>query len=174
VTWGKRLYFPSEGRHAEDFFARKIWRLRPGANPWSWVPEASMLTTIPPKPLHTGTLSQHLLQSKVGTQHCEKRLLFSSYLSACPPVSDNSAPTGRIFMKSDTWVFVENLPRKIQVSLQSHNNNGYHTWRPIQIFDHISLNSSFNKNVADNSYRESQNTNFVFNNFFSKIVPFMR
>jgi hypothetical protein len=39
-----------KGRHAEDFFARKIRRLRPGANPRSWVPEASILTTRPPKP----------------------------------------------------------------------------------------------------------------------------
>jgi hypothetical protein len=42
ATWGKRLYFPSEGRRAKDFFARKIRRLRPGANP---------LTTRPPRPL---------------------------------------------------------------------------------------------------------------------------
>jgi hypothetical protein len=48
------LYFPSEGRHAEDFFARKIRRLRPGLNPRTWVPEASMLTTRPPKPLTYG------------------------------------------------------------------------------------------------------------------------
>jgi hypothetical protein len=33
ATWYRRLYFPSEGRHAEDFFARKIRRLRPGSNP---------------------------------------------------------------------------------------------------------------------------------------------
>jgi hypothetical protein len=32
-TWDRRLYFPSEGRRAEDFFVRKIWRLRPGLNP---------------------------------------------------------------------------------------------------------------------------------------------
>ena len=32
------------------FFARKIRRLWPGSNPRSWVPEASMLTTRPPKP----------------------------------------------------------------------------------------------------------------------------
>jgi hypothetical protein len=44
ATWGKRLYFPFEGRHAEDFFSLKMRRLRPGANPRSWVPEASMLT----------------------------------------------------------------------------------------------------------------------------------
>ena len=28
----------------------KIQRLRPGLNPQTWVPEASMLTTRPPKP----------------------------------------------------------------------------------------------------------------------------
>jgi hypothetical protein len=32
------------------FFARKIQRLWPGSNPRSWVPEASILTTRPPKP----------------------------------------------------------------------------------------------------------------------------
>jgi hypothetical protein len=42
------LYCPSEGRHAEDFNGRKIQRLRPGLNPQTWVPEASMLTTRPP------------------------------------------------------------------------------------------------------------------------------
>jgi hypothetical protein len=49
ATWNWRLYFPSKGRHAEDFFARKIRWLRPGLNPWTWVPEASMRTTRPPK-----------------------------------------------------------------------------------------------------------------------------
>jgi hypothetical protein len=38
-----------EGRHAEDFFAQKIRQLQPGANPQTWVPEASMLTTRPLK-----------------------------------------------------------------------------------------------------------------------------
>jgi hypothetical protein len=46
VTWDRRLYFPSEGRHS-----RKIRRLRSGLNTRTWVPEASMLTTRPPKPL---------------------------------------------------------------------------------------------------------------------------
>ena len=45
TTWDRRLYFPSEGRRAEDFFARKIRRLRPGLNPRTWVPKAS---TLPP------------------------------------------------------------------------------------------------------------------------------
>jgi hypothetical protein len=54
ATCGKWLYFPSEGRHAQYFFAQKIRRLRPGANPRSWVPEASTLTTRPPKPCILG------------------------------------------------------------------------------------------------------------------------
>jgi len=40
-------------RNAEVFFARKIRRLQPGLNPRTWVPEASMLTTRPLKPLRT-------------------------------------------------------------------------------------------------------------------------
>jgi hypothetical protein len=50
ATWDRRLYFPSEGRHAVDFFRPKN---PTGSNPRSWVPEASMLTTRPPKPLET-------------------------------------------------------------------------------------------------------------------------
>ena len=39
TTWDRRLYFPSEGRRTEDFFARKIRRLRPGLNPRTRVPK---------------------------------------------------------------------------------------------------------------------------------------
>ena len=39
----RRLYFLSKGGRAEDFFALKIRRLRPGVNPQTWVPKASML-----------------------------------------------------------------------------------------------------------------------------------
>ena len=50
-TWDRFFYFPSEGRHTEDFpDARKIQWLRPGLNPRTRVPVASMLTTRPPKP----------------------------------------------------------------------------------------------------------------------------
>jgi hypothetical protein len=51
-TWDRLFDFPSEGRLAEDFFIRKIRRLRPGLNPRTREPEASMLTTRPPKTLH--------------------------------------------------------------------------------------------------------------------------
>ena len=50
-TWDIFFYFPSEGRHTEDFpDARKIQQLRPVLNPRTRVPVASMLTTRPPKP----------------------------------------------------------------------------------------------------------------------------
>ena len=55
-TWDRFFHFPSEGRrrHAEDYSdTRKIQRLRPGSNPRTRVPEASMLTTRPPKQLLT-------------------------------------------------------------------------------------------------------------------------
>ena len=35
-------------------------------------------------------------------------------ISVCPSVWNNSAPTGRIFMKLDIWVFFENLSRKLK------------------------------------------------------------
>jgi hypothetical protein len=41
TTRDPQLYFPSEGRHAQEFLRpKKIRRLRPGLNPRSWVPEA--------------------------------------------------------------------------------------------------------------------------------------
>jgi hypothetical protein len=68
-TWDRLFDFPSEGKHAEDFYIRKIRRLRPGLNPRTREPEASMLTSRPSKPLH----------SEYPTQ-----ILYISYLS---PVS---------------------------------------------------------------------------------------
>ena len=45
----------------------------------------------------------------------------------CLSAWNNSAPTGRIFMKPDILVFFENLSRKVEISLKSDNNNGYFT-----------------------------------------------
>ena len=48
------LYFPSEGRHTQDFYALKIHRPWLGLNPRTSDPEASMITTGPP-----GSMSSH-------------------------------------------------------------------------------------------------------------------
>jgi hypothetical protein len=39
------------------------------------------------------------------------------------------------------WIFRKSV-EKIQVSLKSDKNNGYFTWRPMCIYDNISLNYS--------------------------------
>ena len=79
-TWDIFFYFPSEGRHTEDFpDARKIQRLRPGLNPRTRVPVASMLTTRPPKPSRRSktyasvaelTLSIQYVYCRIGNFSC--------------------------------------------------------------------------------------------------------
>ena len=54
---------------------------------------------------------------------------------------------------------------KIQVSLKSDKNKGYFTWRPMYIFDHISLISSYNAECFQ-LCRKNQNTRFMSSNFF--------
>ena len=68
TTWDRRLYFPSEGRRAEDFFAGKIRRLRPGLNPRTRVPKASTLTSRPPKPL-SEVLNEQKLRRRDRNKH---------------------------------------------------------------------------------------------------------
>jgi hypothetical protein len=65
AIWDRWLYFPSEGRHAVDFFAGKIQRRRSGSNPQSWVPEASMLTTRPLESLRQMSTSAPLWELKL-------------------------------------------------------------------------------------------------------------
>ena len=72
-----------------------------------------------------------------------KRLL--NCLSVCPSVRPHG--TTRLPLGGFSWnlifedFFLKSV-EKIQVPLKSDKNNGYFTWRPIYIFDHISLSSS--------------------------------
>jgi hypothetical protein len=84
--------------------------------------------------------------------------------SVCPSAWNNSAPTSRNFIKFDIWSFFENL-EKIQVWLQYNKNIGYFTWRRMDIFYNISLNSSQNEKCFRRSCRENQNTRFMGNIF---------
>jgi hypothetical protein len=45
------------------------------------------------------------------------------------------------FVKVDVWVFFEKYTQEIQVSFQCDENNVYSTWKPVYIYDSISLNS---------------------------------
>jgi hypothetical protein len=75
-----------------------------------------------------------------------RKASISFVLSVCLSAWSISAPTGRIFIELDIWVFFEKkVVEKVQVSLKFGNNNGYFTWRPIYIFDYISFSSSYNE-----------------------------
>jgi hypothetical protein len=67
-------------------------------------------------------------------------------------------------MKFDIRAFFENLSRKIQVSLHSNKNNGTlhdDKYRFFIISRSILLRM---RNVSVKSYRQNQNTQFMFNN----------
>ena len=51
MTWDKRLYFPSEGRHAEDFFALKNLMALAGLEPMKLGTRGQCVTSRPLKPL---------------------------------------------------------------------------------------------------------------------------
>ena len=65
TTWDKRLYFPSEGRHAEDFFALKNPTASAGFEPANLGTKDQHTTSRPPK------LLSHYKELK------KKKLLFS-------------------------------------------------------------------------------------------------
>jgi hypothetical protein len=51
ATWDRRLYFPFEGRHAEDFFALKNPTVSAGFEPTNLGTRGEHATPRPPKPL---------------------------------------------------------------------------------------------------------------------------
>ena len=53
TTWDRRLYLPSEGRRAEDFFALKIPMASVGFEPANLATKGQHATSKPPKPLPT-------------------------------------------------------------------------------------------------------------------------
>ena len=80
---------------------------------------------------------------------------------------NNSAPTGWIFLKFLYLSIFRKPLKKIQVSFKSNKNNGWFTWRPIYMFDHILLYSSWNDKCFFRTklQRRSKYT-FLFNTFF--------
>ena len=98
-TWDKFFYFTSGGRHAEDFYVRKIQRLQPDLNLQTWVPEASMLTTRPPKPsMFDYILPTYfvILYNKTGMSHLKgittKFLIYDFIHTLLSPVPHKTQP----------------------------------------------------------------------------------
>ena len=90
------------------------------------------------------------------------------YLHVRPSAWNNSAPTGRIFMKFYIWVFFENLSRnfKFHYNLTIITGTLHEDRYTFFIISRSVLLRM--RNVSDKSCRRNQNTHFVFSNFFSK------
>ena len=59
MTWDRRLYFPSEGRHAEDFFALKNPTASAGFEPANLGTKGQHATPTPPKALIKYTIHKN-------------------------------------------------------------------------------------------------------------------
>jgi hypothetical protein len=95
-----------------------------------------------------------------------QKLTISCVPSVRPSEWDNSASTGRIVMKFDTWVFLENLlstssfiKNLTRITDISHEDR--YTFSTISRLILLRM-----RNVSDKSCRENQNTHFVFSKFF--------
>ena len=96
----------------------------------------------------------------------------SFVMSVRPSVRNNSTAAVRIFMKSYIWAFSK-FCREKSSSSNFDNNNRYFTWIPTYINSGIVLNFSKNRTVSDKVV-EKIKTHFMFNNYFPKIMSFMR
>jgi hypothetical protein len=71
-----------------------------------------------------------------------------------------------------SWNFVFEFSRKFiekfQVSFKSDSNNGYCTWRRMNISDMLFISSWRIRNISDKRRGQSQNTHFMFSNYFSE------
>ena len=99
--------------------------------------------------------------------------IISFVVSVCPSAWNNSAPTRRIVMKLN-MSFLRKSVHKLQVSLKSDKNNRYFTRRRFHIITISRWIILRMRNVSDKRCRETQNTYFMFINFFPKIVRLMR
>ena len=71
-------------------------------------------------------------------------------------------------MKIYIWWFFQNLSKKIRVSLISVKNKGYFIWRPIYIFYHTSLISSYNDKCFRQKWQRNPNTHILCLKTFSE------
>ena len=118
-------------------------------------------------------------QDSLGCRFCQARsqkLRKATMSFVCLSVHPHG--TTRLPLDGFPWnlmfYYFRKFVKKIQVSLKSDKNNGYFTWRPTYFYDRIWLKIILRiRNVSDKC-RENQNTHFMFNNFFPKILLFLR
>ena len=77
-----------------------------------------------------------------------------------PHETNKSAPTARIFMKFDIWIFFENLLRKFTFHYIIKYDDPL-TWGPMNIYDNISLTSSENEKIFQTKITENIQTHIL-------------
>ena len=150
--------------------------------------------SFPIKEIHQAFRSVTPLWNVCGggmcSQNCEKRELVTSCLSVClsvclpfrpsvcqpvcPSAWNNSAATRRIFVKFGKWVHLEIETRIFKFRLKLRRvtrtlHDDLCTFMTISRWTLIRM-----RNILDKICRQNQNKHFAFNNFFPKMVPFMR
>ena len=97
-----------------------------------------------------------------------RKATISLIMPARPSAWNNSAPTWRIFMKFDIWVFFGNLSRKFKFHQNLTRITGtlHEDWYTYMIIYRSFLLRM--RNVSDKIWRENQNIHFILKNFFTE------
>jgi hypothetical protein len=108
-----------------------------------------------------------------SSQDCEKRLLVSSCLSVRPHGTSGLPVDGFSLNLIFEHFFFRNMARKFKFHYNLTKITGTLHEDPCT-FTIISRSILTMRNVSDKISRKNQNTYFMFNNFFPKVVLFMR
>ena len=114
----------------------------------------------------------HFVISRWIIYYCDKRLLALSCPSVCLSAWNNSAPTGRIFMKSDVWVFLENLSREFKFNWNMTRIMGTFS-QDLCTFIAVSCWVIFRvRNLSGKNCTENKNTHLTFKSFSENCVVY--
>jgi hypothetical protein len=87
---------------------------------------------------HSAQHITRLFPNLVRSQNCEKRLSASSCLSDSPHATTRFPLDG--FPWNFTFEYFSKIRRENSSFIKTDKHNGYFTWRPMYIYDNISLN----------------------------------
>ena len=128
-TWDRQLYFPSEGRRAEDFnLPLKIRLLRPGLNPRTWVPKARWWAQKWPKHVehiisainHSVASSWFFFSTYRSVRHFMSPLLVREFISETEWLTTFQPPVTRQVFKITQAQLYEHHPRPSVICLPSN------------------------------------------------------
>ena len=98
-------------------------------------------------------------------------------MSVCPSVRPDG--TTRLLLEGFSWNLIYKYITKIcgerSSLIKSDKNNGSFTWKPMYTYDKYLTEFTLEWNNFTQNCRETQNTHFIFSNFFlPKIFPFTK